>query len=738
MRVAWRAAATAAAVCAAFLIAGYSAIVPAFEAPDEPGHFGYVQLLAGGHGLPVQGEGGNYDPEFSQPPLYYAFQAGLARLIPSSGARVPDITRQNVYQNTTAEGNVNLYSHPAAEDFPWTGQILQLHAMRLANMLFAAVTLLATFGIAREVGLSYGLALGAAATLALLPQFDFISGALNADSAITAGSAATLYLLLRWLNRPASAAGALLLVAATAAAMLSKLSGLAVLGFVLAVMLGRAWRERDRGAAGQAILTAALALILGGWWYARNLGLYGDVLGWQPMLTSIGAMLRPHTLSLLEASVALLGAWPTAIGVFGWNNLHLPPAAYAAVAATGVAGLGLIELQLGPLLARAMKPAAMRGNAWAAALLRRGECRWSAPPGQRARVLLLGAWAILFAASLVRWVEVNTDAAQWRLLLPAFPALVVLATLGLARLFVPLALVLPAGLGALSAASLLLVVRPAYTPDPPYTGPIQHPLQVRFGESLELAGYDDPQPRDPSPGQPVRLILYWRALRPLALNDVIDLAALDIDGAHGLKQSTWPQEGRAPTSEWQVGQLVRDEHLLRADDDVAPGVWTLQLDVFQPLPKAPRLAVAGGGTTAEVGRFLVAPPRAAVGGSPEGSFEGGLALLNHASAVQDGKLRVSLTWQAAAPVARDYTVFVHLLDGQGKLAAQSDSQPGGGRFPTSLLAAGMAVPDMHVLDVSALPAGGYQLEIGLYDAQTGQRLQTLAGRDAVIYPVTLP
>src|SRR5438874_11247213 len=94
------------------LMAGYSAIVPAFEAPDEPGHFHYVQRLASGQGLPVQGAGGGYDPELSQPPLYYAIQAGVARLIPPAGAQLPNRDRQNVFQNTTATGNVNLYSHP--------------------------------------------------------------------------------------------------------------------------------------------------------------------------------------------------------------------------------------------------------------------------------------------------------------------------------------------------------------------------------------------------------------------------------------------------------------------------------------------------------------------------------------------------------------------------------------------------------------------------------------------------
>src|SRR5438105_4287262 len=121
-------------VAVAGLIAAYSAFVPLFEAPDEPGHFRYVQALASGRGLPVQGAGGDLEPEFSQPPLYYGLQASLAKLVAGEGAPVPGWDHHNPYQNATAEGNVNLYSHPPSEEFPWSGQVLQLHAMRLLNL----------------------------------------------------------------------------------------------------------------------------------------------------------------------------------------------------------------------------------------------------------------------------------------------------------------------------------------------------------------------------------------------------------------------------------------------------------------------------------------------------------------------------------------------------------------------------------------------------------------------------
>jgi len=706
VKLAWRVAATALALAMAVLIAGYSAVVPAFEAPDEPGHFRYVQLLAAGRGLPVQGQAGDFDPEFSQPPLYYAAEALLVRLMPASGAPVPDWDHHNTYQNATAQGNVNLYSHPAAESFPWTGQILQLHAMRLLNLLFAAVTLLATYGIGLEVGLSRGLALTATGIMGLLPQFAFISGALNADNAITASAALALYLLLRWFNRPTGYGPATLLGLSTGAAMLSKISGLAVLILVLACMLWRAWRKRSGWLAGQALVAGGIGVALGGWWYLRNLIVFGDPLGWRPMLTAIGAMLRPRPLGPLEAAAVLVQQRSTAIGVFGWNNLRLPPAVY--IAADVVAASALVGLLL--LLH------SHRGG--------RG---------------ILALWVVVFAASLVRWLEVNEDAAQWRLLFPAFPALVMLLTIGLSRVAGALTPMVPVALAGLSTASLLLVIGPAYTREPAYAGAIQHQLSARFGDRLELVGYDEPQPRSIPPGEPVALTLYWRALQPLEVDDIVDLAGLDADNQPGLKESSWPQQGRAPTSGWTPGEIVRDRHVLAGSSDLAPGVWNLLVDVFEPRPGAPRLAVSGGGTIVNVGRFLVAPGRpAAPEANREASFESNLALLNHGQSSASGRLQVRLEWLATGPITRDYTVFVHALDGGGKVVAQNDSQPGQGRFPTSLIPASTPIEDVHSLDVSGLSAGAYRLEVGLYDTQTGARLK-LAGKDedALLFPVTL-
>jgi uncharacterized membrane protein len=89
-------------------------------------------------------------------------------------------------------------------------------------------------------------------------------------------------------------------------------------------------------------------------------------------------------------------------------------------------------------------------------------------------------------------------------------------------------------------------------------------------------------------------------------------------------------------------------------------------------------------------------------------------------------LQVTLFWQALSSTSVPYTVFVHLLDANGRLVSQKDAMPMSNQHPTTEWQAGEVVVDRVydlVLDEHATP-GEYALEIGLYGAG-GQRLDVL-------------
>lgn len=88
-----------------------------------------------------------------------------------------------------------------------------------------------------------------------------------------------------------------------------------------------------------------------------------------------------------------------------------------------------------------------------------------------------------------------------------------------------------------------------------------------------------------------------------------------------------------------------------------------------------------------------------------------------------GMLRVTLEWQAREDVQDSYKVFVHLLDEEGSLVAQRDSQPVGGSRPTSTWAESDTIADNYgVLIPEGMKSGEYRLVVGMYLPSTGVRL----------------
>jgi hypothetical protein len=86
----------------------------------------------------------------------------------------------------------------------------------------------------------------------------------------------------------------------------------------------------------------------------------------------------------------------------------------------------------------------------------------------------------------------------------------------------------------------------------------------------------------------------------------------------------------------------------------------------------------------------------------------------------------------------NYTTFVHLRDAAGQVVAQKDQPPLSGAYPTSLWDSGEIIADEIIILVPAeLSAGKYQLVIGWYDVQTGQRLAVPGSLDNDFTLVTL-
>ena len=126
----------------------------------------------------------------------------------------------------------------------------------------------------------------------------------------------------------------------------------------------------------------------------------------------------------------------------------------------------------------------------------------------------------------------------------------------------------------------------------------------------------------------------------------------------------------------------------------------------------------------EWNRFVVGPEDAPL--EPIGArFEGGVELVA-GGILGDPRpgepLPLAFDWRVTEPVDNSLVVFAHLVHGQGALIAQRDAVPGNGLFPVESWEPGASVRDQFALPLPLeLPAGEYELQVGVYSATTGQR-----------------
>lgn len=106
------------------------------------------------------------------------------------------------------------------------------------------------------------------------------------------------------------------------------------------------------------------------------------------------------------------------------------------------------------------------------------------------------------------------------------------------------------------------------------------PLQANLDGKMELRGYDV-SPGAGKEGQDLVVTLYWRALGSMDRDYTVFVHLVDSEGqlvAQHDNQPWWKVP--LPTSTWQPGEELRDQHVLRLPSDLAPGTYHFQVGVY--------------------------------------------------------------------------------------------------------------------------------------------------------------
>ncbi|MCQ3931683.1 MAG: hypothetical protein DPW16_14600 [Chloroflexi bacterium] len=716
------------------------AITP-FEGPDEPSHFAYI--------LKVRETGELPDPDadfdtmivqqVSQAPLYYVSAALFSQLrdFGPLDAEAKGNPWRGYPAPETSRDNRNFYlmskNHVLTE-----GEQHLADALRWTRLLSAVYGMVAVAGV-YWAGLALwpqqrGWALLAAMGLAFNPQalhgFAVVSndvGAMAFGAWVLAGS---LHLLRDWQNRRWLIGTGICM----GLAALSKTSGLS-LWLVPMVALGLGWlqnRANQRPAplsqllAGWLILVG-LAAIIGGWWYVRGAILFDDPFGTQPH-SNMPWGIREHP-SMLEKWPEFRDRIPELTrelwAQFGWRSVFIQEWGYV---------LPIVLIVIGVL-------------GWIKALFRntiRKNTTSNKPPQSTsanfagiaiAFILRIKVEIILLLTltlgiiSLLQWSTIS-HVVPGRLLLPYYPALVLLVVMGL-RQFPRTRLWVAGGLGGVVVIIVPTTIYPAFG-RPPLT---ENPPENLMGEVLDYGqasflGFKVDDTRIHL-GDTREFTLCWQAEDAASSGEKIPmpyaftLHVIGPDDEVVGRRESYPGLGNYTL--WDAGKSFCDTFGLPIGGELKEGqIYRLSLTLleFETGNRLPNYAPDGSQLFTTYIGSLIAPAAkidpAELNSAPF-RFEG-ISLVEYTVSHDTENLQLTLTWGTSSRPADTYKLFVHIVDASGQQVAQLDPLAGGEQYPTWAWDAEERIPDVITLPLSGLPVGEYQVKIGLYQAESFTRL----------------
>ncbi len=279
-------------------------------------------------------------------------------------------------------------------------------------------------------------------------------------------------------------------------------------------------------------------------------------------------------------------------------------------------------------------------------------------------------------------------------------------------------------------------------PPQPNLAAVPHRTAIDFANGMRFLGYDAAAKRLKS-GETVAITLFWQSTRDQDKDNRVTIQLLDPRGNIYADSDADLARGIYPSSRWQPNELVRDPRSFTLRGDAPDGVYQFVVALIDPASQA-RVRTTDGRDSIPIGTVAV-KGRPHYFGAPSPSkifdarFDDTARLIGYDVTRSQQNLRVVLYWQALAPTPTPYKVFAHLVDAGGTLRAQRDQVPGAGEYPTTTWVKGEYLVDTFDISITNTPAGSYQIQIGMYDAETGARLPTFdASGQPIGDHITLP
>jgi hypothetical protein len=235
-----------------------------------------------------------------------------------------------------------------------------------------------------------------------------------------------------------------------------------------------------------------------------------------------------------------------------------------------------------------------------------------------------------------------------------------------------------------------------------------------------------------STGQ-LKVTLFWQALQPVRGDYTIYLKLINPAYHIWGQQDSRPYHDGSSTWTWREGQIIYDPRQLELLPGTPPGQY--QIEIIPVEIYSTEALEADTGEPVLIGPVEVprrAPPSVDaldVEHPLVAELGGKVRLLgyNIESGFRPGDgIHLTLFWQCLEEMDEKYTVFTHLIGGKGHIWGQKDNEPADGFYPTTEWRKDEIVRDQYNLTIPLeAPPGEYQIEVGMYVAETGERLLVL-------------
>lgn len=118
-------------------------------------------------------------------------------------------------------------------------------------------------------------------------------------------------------------------------------------------------------------------------------------------------------------------------------------------------------------------------------------------------------------------------------------------------------------------------------------GSVPNPITIDFDGQMELIGYDldrralhRPDTTQERAEETATLTLYWQAQRPMETNYSISTQFVNDRGIKAAQKDAWPFDGKAPTSLWEPGTVLKEPRELAIFEGTPPGVYDVYVAVY--------------------------------------------------------------------------------------------------------------------------------------------------------------